>query len=190
LLEPEALEDGARFALALEHGAISARITSEPRVFQVGTPAGIAIDMGCTYRASVHEAGRTHLAVDGGLVAFSTPERRIVVPAGAAAWADPERGPSTPLWNDADAPLRAAVEAFDAGGGDPELFVELVSRAGTDPTLVLWNLLDHPRAEVRAPAYEALARLVPPPVGSERTRLLMGDRDALDRWRAELDWSW
>ncbi len=196
VLAPDALEAGARFALALERGGIAARITSAPRVFQLGTPAGIAVDMGCSYRAHVADDGRTRLAVDGGLVAFAGAARRIVVPAGASAWADPARGPSTPLWDDAAPELRAAVEAFDAGaadgasGSDPALFVALVARAPRDPTLVLWNLLDHPRAAVRAPAYEALASLVPPPAGTLRERVLAGDRDALDRWRAALDWSW
>lgn len=196
VLAPDALEAGARFALALERGGIAARITSAPRVFQLGTPAGIAVDMGCSYRAHVADDGRTRLAVDGGLVAFSGAARRIVVPAGASAWADPARGPSTPVWDDAAPELRAAVEAFDAGGADgasgsdPSLFVALVARAPLDPTLVLWNLLDHPRTAVRMPAFEALASLVPPPAGTSRERVLAGDRDALDRWRAALDWSW
>src|SRR6185295_8977666 len=37
------------YLLWLERGTISATIFAAPRLFQLGTPSGIAVDMGCAY---------------------------------------------------------------------------------------------------------------------------------------------
>src|SRR5204863_5705766 len=54
----DAKREGA-FRLDLERGSVEASIFAAPRVFALGTPSGIAVDLGCRYRATVDDAGHT-----------------------------------------------------------------------------------------------------------------------------------
>jgi len=182
--------DGARFLLALERGSIAASIFAAPRIFQVATPAGIAVDLGCVYRATVEEDGRTRLSVDSGVVSFETDERRVIVPAGASTWAAPLAGPATPVWDDAQAGWREEVARLDRGEGGWDGLARRLDAEEDEATLVLWHQLSHPNEALRGPAYAALAERVPPPRGVERADCLAAEREALDRWRRQLDWSW
>src|SRR6185295_10248568 len=58
-----ALAADAEHLLWLEHGAVTASIFAAPRLFQLGTPSGLAVDLGCVYRARVSDDGTTWLTV-------------------------------------------------------------------------------------------------------------------------------
>ena len=188
----EASRDGA-YQLYLERGTISASIFAAPRVFQLGTPSGIAVDLGCVYRTTVDDAGHTTLSVEFGRVSFESEGRKVRVPAGASCRAVPGRGPGTPVWDDASAEYKAAVETVDeaksvgaTGGGatpsgaapsDAARALELViAQSRARDSLTLWNLLDHPDADVRGKTFDRLAELVPPPAGLARAAVTKSSR--------------
>ena len=158
------------YLLWLERGTISATIFAAPRLFQLGTPSGIAVDMGCAYTATVDESGLTRLAVTLGQVAFETPQRKVLVPLGASALAWPGRGPGTPVWDDAAPEFRAAVERLDASIGSAatpagELATVLATER-TEDSLSLYHLLDSALDDApRAQIYERLVALAPQPEG-------------------------
>jgi len=195
--------DGAGYRLYLERGSIAATIFAAPRLFQLGTPSGIAVDMGCAYTASVDEAGVTRLAVTLGQVSFETPQRKVLVPEGASVRAWPGRGPGTPVWDDAPEAFRAAVEHLDGlapgvPGGDgtgPDETVAALAVVLATPrprdSLSLWHLLDDALgAALRAQVYDRLAVLAPPPEGVTREGCLARDPSQLLAWRDALGWVW
>jgi hypothetical protein len=186
---PESGASGAEHVLALERGTIVASIFAAPRAFQVGTPAGIAVDLGCVYRTTVEQDGSTRLAVVSGQVSFEASERRAIVPSGAWCRARPGSGPGPAFREDAPAALVEAVERL-------ELEIErasveaVLAAARPEDELTLWHLLEHPSAEVREGVYTALAALAPPPDGLGREALIGRDRASLDQWRRSMSWSW
>jgi len=183
--------DGAEHVLALERGTIVASIFAAPRAFQLGTPAGIAVDLGCVYRTTVEEDGSTRLAVVSGQVSFEARERRAIVPAGAWCRARPGAGPGPAFRDEAPAALVEAVEAVASELEPSESQVEAVlAAARSEDALTLWHLLEHPSQLVRSRVYVALAASQPPGPDLDRTALQAGDRAELDRWRHAMDWSW
>ncbi len=203
---PELAAD-AEHLLWLERGAITASIFAAPRLFQLGTPSGIAVDLGCIYTARVEDDGSTRLSVDMGQVSFETPERRVIVPSGASTRAWPDAGPGTPVWDDAPEPFRAHVARLDAlllpgsragqagarGSDDVATALATVLRAAQQrDTLTLWHLLAWPllAAEQRGRVAEQLAALSAPPAGVTQQACLALDAEALDGWRRSLGWSW
>ncbi len=186
----------AEFQLYLEGGELRAVITAAPRLFQVGTPAGLAVDLGCVYRARVEEDGSTQLNVDVGQVAFEAMGRRVVVPAGAGIRAELGERPSTPLWDDSGPSLRDAVARIDESADtasshdlDRDL-AQILALETSDATLLLWNLMGHHNAFVREACGERLSELSPPPKGVELIACLRGDADQLEQWKHSLGWSW
>jgi len=182
------IEEGAAeaYRVYLERGALVASIFAAPRVFQVGTPSGIAVDLGCVYRTLVDEEGRTTLAVLSGRVSFEVPGRRVVVPADASCRAYPGRGPGLPVWEDAPEGFAAAVERLDAGP-DAAALAKVLEAARPKDSLTLWHLLEHADAEVRRAAFDRLSRIEAPPEG---LRAGAADREALERWRVQLQRFW
>ncbi len=207
LEEPRAA--GAKFQLFLESGEIAASIFAAPRLFQVGTPSGMAVDLGCVYRARVEADGSTWLSVETGQVAFETEQRRVVVPAGAGVRARTGLGPGTPHWNDSSANFRAALDQIDrielqSGNAEAEtdpagsqgmpsidVALALILEGSEDrDTLVYWNLIGHRDSRVRNAGARRLAQLAPPPSGVELSACLAGDQAALEQWKESLPWSW
>jgi hypothetical protein len=198
-----AADPDAEHLLYLERGTLTASIFAAPRLFQVGTPSGIAVDLGCVYTARVDDDGGTLLSVLTGQVAFEADERRVTVPSGASTRARPGSGPGTPVWDDAPAPWRAALERVDelAARREPEagLAAKLASALDSvlaterrEDSLPLWHLASWsrlPEAE-RARVVERLAVLVPPPEGVTAQACLALDAEALTAWREEFAWGW
>ncbi len=190
--------DGWRLFLA--RGQVTASIFAPPRLFQVGTPSGIAVDLGCVYTATVGDDGETVLAVRGGQVSFEAKERKVFVPDGARVVAWPGRGPGTPVWEDAPAPVKKAVEALDALRDRPVEDLAVLGldgalaelRAVVEPrqSLSLWHLLDHPNPQVARGALATLERLSPPPWGVDPAAVLRGRAADREAWREDLERHW
>ena len=191
-----ALAADASHLLWLERGEIRASIFAAPRLFQLGTPSGLAVDLGCVYSARVEDDGITRLSVITGQVAFEASQRRVTVPHGASTRAVPGRGPDTPVWDGAPEPWRQAAARLDdavAAGTPLEAPLrEVLATDRADDSLTLWHLLAWaalPR-ESRAEVADRLATLAPEPAEAPREACLALDAGALDAWRAALGWSW
>jgi hypothetical protein len=175
--------------LALDRGALTARIWAPPRIFFVDTPSAVAVDYGCAYRLTVDDDGGGLLHVTSGQVALELDGRSSLVPAGAACATRPGRGPGTPFFVDAPEALRSALAQFDFESGGPEALATVLASARKRDTLTLWYLLAR-AGEERGAVYDRLAALVPPPSGVTRERVLSLDEPALERWREELELIW
>lgn len=160
----EASEDTHR--LYLERGKISAFIGADvkPRLFQVGTPAGLAVDLGCKYDLIVDDDGRTSLDVTMGCVTFEVDGRAQWVPAGFRMSA-PRGGRLSPPVNsdEASRPFREAVRRLIDGvetkvitkeqPNEEELLDDVLKTARLRDALTLYHLwleqpLKDPRSEL------------------------------------------
>lgn len=192
------------FLLHLEKGSLTASILATPRRFQVGTPAGVAVDLGCVYRMRVEADGRTRLEVISGRVSLETARRRVVVPGDASAWAEVGGGPGTPVWNDASAAFRSRVELLDRGGvgahpwpADPpsstravrvRALGELLELARARDSLSLWHLIAVLPRELRPQLCTRLSAFYPIPAGVDFDACVAAEANALNRWRSTMSW--
>ena len=178
--------------LHLERGRMTARIDAVPRLFQVGTPSGSAIDLGCVYELEVDDAGRASLAVVKGEVAWEDGERDVLVPAGASVVAEPVGGPGVPLFGDAGARFVELVGEVRRGAVDPVVVAEMVGLARYEDTLTLWHLYDDRRSAevVREGCLGLLVRRFPLPEGVSIERIESGEREARLAWRAKMEPAW
>ncbi len=180
----------AEYLLFLERGTVRASIFAAPRVFQVGTPAGIAVDLGCIYETTVDASGDTVLHVVSGQVSFETAQRKVTVPSGARARAWPGIGPGTPVWDDAPDALVAAIEKLDAGDRDLDTVDAALAAARDDDSLTLWHLLAYADLAARDKVFDRLVAIAPAPNGVTRIGILAGDAAMMERWKDALGWSW
>lgn len=188
-------DDGERaHKLFLERGALHAKISARPGHFQVGTPAGLSIDLGCEYDLAVDDGGATTMTVTHGRVAFEAAGRRVVVPAHATCAASREGGPNVPVRLAAAPEFVAAVRALEVSKVAPAHDVEVVLAADVrDESVTLFHLFQVAEApELRTPLFERLSKVYPLPDGTDANALLRGDTDALESWRErfERDWAW
>lgn len=172
--------DEARFALA--RGAIEVQVAPPPlvppRFFQVATPAGLVVDLGCRYRLELRADGGEpveQVRVREGAVEFAAGTRTVLVPAGAGCRVRDGR-PSTPVFAGAEGELRDLVEKLDAADAagpwsEPGMRRKLADRiaavaeTGRD-TLVLWHLLRDADPFVAEVAGERLLEIAGPPPGA------------------------
>jgi hypothetical protein len=193
LAAPGDVEEEGAYRLDLERGTVSARIFAAPRVFWLGTPSGIAVDLGCVYSTTVDDAGHATLAVKRGRVSFESEGRRVYVPAGASCRAWPGYGPGTPAWIDASEDVRAAAVRHDEARirGDAAAARRAVEELLVDEderdTLTLWHLLAVPEPDLRQDVFERLREFCPPPRGVSRDLLLSADPGALSTWLDALE---
>jgi hypothetical protein len=184
-------EDG--YQVFLERGALNATIFAAPRLFTVGTPAGLAVDLGCIYRTEVEPDGVTRLSVRAGRVSFESDGVHALVPAGAECRASPGRGPSVPVWTDAPPALRDAASRFDALAPGPQRLELLRASAAASTrrdTLTLIHLLERAVPTERELLVDAIETLAARPAELERARLVAGEREALAQWRERLAVDW
>ena len=171
--------------VALEHGSIRAVIWSPPGLFFVDTPAAVAVDLGCAYTLDVAPDGSGLLRVEHGWVGFRDDDgRESFIPQGAVCATRRGRGPGTPYYKDAPAPLVSALLAIDFGGA-PERQAALTAaldHARPGDALSLWHLLSRTTGRQRAQVFDRLAQLAPPPAGVTRDGVLAGNREMLDAW--------
>ena len=172
-----------RQLLALERGSIAAAITSRPQLFEVATPLGRAVDLGCYFTLEVLPDGRERLRVEAGWVALRRGDREAFVPGGAAVVSPPgELG--VPVYLDARE-LRRAVDRWAALPPSRErdaALDEALALARPDDALTLWHLLSAARGEERARVFDRMAELRPPPPTVTREGVLAGDAAMRDRW--------
>jgi hypothetical protein len=172
--------------LDLERGGISARVDAPPRLFVVGTPAATAVDLGCAYTLDVDERGAGVLRVTSGWVALEDGPRSSLVPAGASCLTRPGRGPGTPFFDDAPAPLREALARFDFEDGGAAALRAILAQARRRDALTVWHLLARAEERDRRAVHAKLAALSPPPAGVTEASVLRLDADALAAWRRSL----
>ena len=172
--------------LALERGAISARIWAPPRLFFVETPSALAVDLGCVYHLAVDDQGAGLLSVERGWVALEQGEREAIVPADASCRIRPGAGPGTPSFDDADPAFREALERIDSAPSDAVALETLLSRARPKDSLTLWHLLGSLSPPANLHVYDRLAGIVPPPRGVTRDGIAQHSRPMIDLWRAQL----
>jgi FecR protein len=179
------------YLVHLDRGTMRASIFAAPRLFQVGTPAGIAVDLGCIYTATVLDDGATRLAVESGAVSFESDGRKVHVPSGAECVASPGRGPSVPVWSD-DPPARnATLLALDTAR-DPsgEQIAAAFESTDSRASLTYFHLLDHPSEAVRQEAVAKLETIIGNRTRLDRAALLRGDLTARDDLRSRLESDW
>jgi hypothetical protein len=173
--------------LALDRGAISAKISAPPRLFFIQTSSALAVDLGCAYTLEVDGSGAGILRVETGWVSFERDGRESIVPAGAVCATRPTEGPGTPYYEDATPELRRALESLDFGSGGSDSLSTILAGARKRDGLTLWHLLGRTRGADRERVFDRLARLVPPPPAVTREAVLRGEERALETWRWELD---
>lgn len=177
--------------LFLERGRLSASVIARPRHFQIGTPAGLSVDLGCEYDLEVDETGSTTLAVRTGRVAFETEGRKVLVPRNASCRALPGRGPDTPLFAGAAPDFVAAVRAVEFDGRPDEAAIaRLIELDRREDSLSLFHLLDAPSRDLRGRLFDRLATVYPVPPGVTREGIVAGDERMRASWRAELEVDW
>ncbi len=168
--------------LSLAFGSIHAKVTAQPRIFFVETPAGTATDLGCEYTLETDSSGRGLIHVTGGYVEFASRDRRSIVPLGAFAVTRPDQGPGIPYVDDAPDSLRQALIAFDFERGGTGAARAALAAARSEDALSIWHLLGRVDVALRGEVYDRLAALVPPPAGASRERVLALDAGTLGRY--------
>ena len=178
------------YRLALAHGTISATINAPPRLFIVDTPASTVVDLGCAYTVTVGKDGAGELRMTSGWASLEFNGRESLVPAGAICRTKTGDGPGTPYFEDAPAPLKRAVDDFDAGRDRVAALDVALKESRIRDTLTLWHLLSRVDGADRVRVYDRIAAFLPPPASVSRDQVLALDPDALRKWREELAWKW
>jgi len=171
--------------LALDIGAIQARISAPPRLFVVETPSATAVDLGCEYTLAVDARGASFIHVTVGWVELDGRGRTSVVPFNMSAYTRPAFAPGTPFADRADDSLKAALYRFDFERGGGNALGLVLARARAGDAITLWHLLSRTEGPARSAVYRRLAALAPPPPGvSEAGALGLRARDLSTWWDA------
>lgn len=171
--------------LALEAGAIHARIWAPPRLFYVQTPSALAIDLGCEYTLTVDSTGGSRLHVQFGYVALEHEDRRAVVPAGSMCLTRPDMGPGTPFSEHTTAEFREALIRHDFAS-EPDALDDVLARASTTDVATLWRLVQTVRPTDRRRVYRRLTALTAAPEGVSTAAALRLEEEAVDAWDHQL----
>ena len=185
--------------LTLAQGSIHAFVDAPPRLFLVETPTALATDLGCAYTLEVDADGVTRIFVTSGWVELEKSGRASLVAAGLVAEVGIDGVPGTPYPHAISPGGRDALARLDAGSdarSDLETAIAalypqgLPAPARAPTTITLWHLIQRLDGALRARAFEALARVAPPPDGVTREGILALDRPMLEHWRRDLVPMW
>jgi hypothetical protein len=182
-LRVEAAEgDNHRFYL--DRGSLHAKIFAEARRFQIGTPAGRSIDLGCEYSLDVGDDGVSRLRVLTGQVAFEFDGREVYVPAGATCVSYLVRGPSAPVFDDAAAEFKQALSEVESSATPSAAALARVLACDQEEALSVWHLFDSAKTspDLGRSVYERLSKLFPKPQGVTEEGLIRGDRTMREAW--------
>src|SRR5262249_29805584 len=148
---------------------------------------------GCAYTLSADQNGAGRLRVTAGFVALETGDRSVYVPRGAEAALHAGGPPGTPVFSDAGAEMRAALDRVDAslagGAPDDQALARTAAPARLRDPLSLFTPLPRLPAPARAPVLDAMLALGAP-APPDRAALLAADPAALERWRHTLNAIW
>jgi hypothetical protein len=170
--------------LQLDRGALQVTLVAPPRMFVVGTSAGVAVDLGCAYTIAVDDQGEGVVRVTSGWVGFQKGPRESLVPQGAECALRAAQGPGTPTYSDVSERFRRAVAALDGPAGpfqQANALGTVLAEARPRDALTLWHLLARLPEEARPSVLRRLVALVPVASGVPRARVLAADRAALDQ---------
>lgn len=168
----------------LERGVIHARIWAPPAEFVVDTPSAEAVDLGCSYTLAVAPDGSGRVVVETGWVAFKWRERESFIPAEASCAMHRGRGPGTPFFLDAPAPLQQALAHFDADG-DAQSLETVVQSARPRDALTLWHLLERTKGAERSVVFRKFAALTQFPYAENEPAILRSEPAVFDAaWNA------
>ena len=107
------------------------------------------------------------------------------MPARASARTDPEFGPGTPRYDDADDAFKDALERFDYNrdaGVKAEALAYVLARARHQDAMTLWHLLSRVQESDRPAVIDALETHAPMPLGVTRDGVVHLNKAALDMW--------
>lgn len=180
--------EGAEHGFFLERGALHASILAAPRVFQVGTPAGLSVDLGCVYSIEVADDGSATLRVTSGRVAFEAAGTSILIPQGAIAEADPEHGPNVPVFETASPEFVALVRELEGAQAPAPERVAALFLTNPRDSLTLFHLARQARS--RAVRERALAELESLHVVPVEGSLVDGEAAASAAWQRALEPYW
>lgn len=175
-----------RHRITLRRGSVDARVWAPPFTFGVETPAGLASDIGCAFNIRYQDESESGLLkVTSGWVDFDGDVRSSLVPQGAMAELSRTLGPGTPYWTDAPPEFVEALREFDTTASTPAMMRVLATARPRDAMTVL-HLLERAKREHRAPLFDKLAELAPPPSGVTRERVIERDLQMIEAWRRHL----
>lgn len=168
----------------LDEGAVHATIFAEARRFQIGTPAGRSIDLGCEYSLQVGDDGASRLHVLTGQVAFEFDGREVYVPAGATCVSELGRGPHVPVFDSAAEEFKRALAEVESSPSPPAEALERVLACDQEEALSVWHLFisDGTSIELRKALYDRLSQILAKPQGVTEAGLFGGDRAMRDAW--------
>lgn len=131
----------------LERGKINVRVPPPPivppRLFQVGTPRGVVVDLGCRYELSVDETGATSVEVLLGCIVFESEDGQCFVPWGHRFSAQRGLPMGVPVAIYTSTDFAAALRVFEADDGPAgrRAFQGLLETSTSSDCLTLWHLL-------------------------------------------------
>lgn len=191
-LLPPGQDPDAQHLVRLEQGQLLASILADPRRFQIDTPAGRVVDLGCVFEVSVDAAGALRVAVTSGAVAIESAHGAVHIPAGAFATAVPGARPDIPVREAADPELAASLVALGrasslrVGNADFDLILE---RAEVADAVSLWHLLARAEGPERFVYAKLLERLVPMPAGYDPDECIEPGTAGHEAWRQAQPWA-
>lgn len=176
--------------LALEYGALEAKIFAPPRLFVVDTPTAAAVDLGCAYKLEVDKAGNSKLHVTSGYVALERDGRESIVPAGAFCLTRRGKGIGTPYLESASDYFQKALYKFDFENGRDNSLKKILAAARKGDTLTLWHLLSRVSGDEREKVLDKIISFKPLPEIVTREGILRLEKEMLDELRYEVEGFW
>lgn len=185
--------------LYLERGRVRASIVAQPRAFQIDTPSGKTVDLGCAYELEVDASGAARVRVTSGQIEFTFDGREVYVPANASCTATPSAGPG---WPELDARSGALDDVLAIARGKsiesktPDAVLdELLAECTDEDTLTLWHVYDGSTKDgvadwVRQRVLVRLLREFPLPRGVTEEGVRSGDRAQRRAWRESMQPAW
>src|SRR5207249_4332302 len=143
-------------------------------------------DIGCAFVLTVGEDGSGIVRVTSGWVQFELEDLQELIPAGAAAYTDRDRGPGTPFYEDASAQFKAALRQLDFGKLDVTerraQLASLLQQARARDLYTLLRLLPSASREERGMIFDRAAALRRPPAGVTRDGIIRRAPRMYDDW--------
>jgi hypothetical protein len=139
---------------------------------------------------SVAEDGSGIVRVTSGWVEFELNYRERMIPAGAAAYTDRQRGPGTPFYEDSSPEFKAALRELDFAKLDPDQrklrLATILRQARPRDVYTLLSLMHDATAEELGQIFDRAASLSRPPAGVTRDGIVHRNSRMVDEWMHSL----